>query len=240
MAQTRPPALDPASPLAHVLVVEDDPSVAEVLCQHLGAAGYAAQVATTAGDGLLAARRSRPDVMLLDLVLPDGSGNEVCRAVKSDPALRGTLVVMVTALGAEIDRVVGFELGADDYVVKPFSARELILRLRALLRQHQRTPAARATLGRLVIDPAAQRVYVDGGGVALSRREYAILHVLVERRDRMQSREAIEFAVWGSVTAEGGRRVDTHVARLRGKLGPARDYVRTDRGVGYGFSIGAG
>jgi two-component system phosphate regulon response regulator PhoB len=176
---------------------------------------------------------------LLDLMLPDIAGTEVCRQLKEAQDTRGIAVVMLTARGEEIDRVVGFELGADDYVVKPFSIRELLLRIQAVLRRGKReeTPdhERMVEFGRLKIDRAAHRVWVDTGEIDLTALEFKLLITLYERRNRVQTRSSLLDDVWGIQAEITTRTVDTHVKRLREKLEEARDYIETVRGVGYRF-----
>jgi two-component system phosphate regulon response regulator PhoB len=177
-------------------------------------------------------------LVLLDLMLPDMSGTEVCRTIKDNPATRTLPVVMLTARGEEIDRVVGFEIGADDYITKPFSVRELVLRIRAVLRRRELPPGEAASIefGNLRIDRAAHRVWVDGEEVELTALEFKLLVTLYERRNRVQSRGALLDQVWGIETKISTRTVDAHVKRLREKMGNARDYIETVRGVGYRFA----
>jgi two-component system phosphate regulon response regulator PhoB len=183
-----------------------------------------------------------PDLVLLDLMLPDISGLEVCRALKGTERTREVPVVMVTARGEEIDRVVGFELGADDYVVKPFSIRELLLRLRAVLRRGALPPEdpsavpAQVHFGGLTIDAGAHRIWVDGAEVALTPLEFKLLCTLYDRRNRVQSRGVLLDDVWGASQENMTRTIDTHVKRLREKLGAVVGaYIETVRGVGYRF-----
>jgi two-component system phosphate regulon response regulator PhoB len=184
------------------------------------------------------AREERPDLILLDIMLPDISGIEVCKAVREDPQTRNIPVVMLTARGEEIDRVVGFELGADDYVVKPFSVRELLLRIHAILRRG-RAPVpdvpASVQFGCLKVDREAHRIWVDGQEVELTALEFKLLLTLYDRRNRVQTRAVLLDDVWGIQADITTRTVDTHVKRLREKLEGARDYVETVRGVGYRF-----
>jgi len=227
--------------MARILVVEDEADIRQVLLYNLGQAGHEAIPAERGADGLALARERRPDLVLLDLMLPDVSGLDVCRQLKSDPALRSIPVIMVTARSEEIDRVVGFELGADDYIVKPFSVRELILRVQAVLR---RAPAAAAgeggelVFGKLRVDRGAHRAWVDGEEVTLTPLEMRLLWTLWERRGRVQSRGTLLDDVWEASPENNTRTVDTHVKRLREKLGAAGAYVETVRGVGYRFADG--
>jgi two-component system phosphate regulon response regulator PhoB len=171
-------------------------------------------------------------------MLPDLAGTEICRAIKDDPGTRHMPIVMVTARGEEIDRVVGFELGADDYVTKPFSVRELLLRVRAILRrsENEQPTGASIEFGTLRIDRDAHRVWVDAAEIELTALEFKLLVTLYERRNRVQSRSALLDHVWGIDTKISTRTVDAHVKRLREKLGSARDYIETVRGVGYRFA----
>jgi len=223
--------------MARILVVEDEADLRQVLEFNLSAAGHEVQTVSTGEAALRKARERRPDLVLLDLMLPDISGLEVCRQFKTDEAIRNVPIVMLTARGDEIDRVVGFEIGADDYVAKPFSLRELTLRIGAVLRRKDTPPAdADSTVfGRLRLDRQAHRAWVAGEELDLTALEFKLLSVLYERRDRVQSRTVLLDVVWGIRADVTTRTVDTHVKRLREKLGAARDYVETVRGVGYRF-----
>lgn len=222
-----------------VLVIEDEVDLATTLEYNLRLEGFQVRVAHHGRDGLAAAMvEPVPDVIVLDLMLPDLSGTEICRQLREHDATRKTPVIMCTAKGEEIDRVVGFELGADDYVVKPYSMRELILRVRALLRRAQRSDGEPAvtTIGRLKVDRDAHRVWVDHREVDLTALEFRLLQALFARRGRVQTREALLSDVWGIVADVTTRTVDTHIKRLREKLGEAGAYVETLRGVGYRFT----
>jgi two-component system, OmpR family, phosphate regulon response regulator PhoB len=232
--------------MSRVLVIEDEVDLQAVLDYNLKSAGHEVLLASTAAAGLSLARERRPDLVILDLMLPDASGLDVCRTLKGSPETRDIHVVMVTAKGEEIDRVVGFELGADDYVVKPFSTRELLLRLQAVLRR-QRPAAEEAAspgagsgagpvrFGVLTIDREAHRAWVAEEEVQLTALEFKLLCTLYDRRDRVQSRGTLLEDVWGASADMATRTVDTHVKRLREKLGAAGDYIETVRGVGYRF-----
>ena len=224
-------------PSVRILIVEDEADLRQVLSYNLKQAGYEVAAAARGDEGLRIAREQAPDLVLLDLMLPDVSGTEVCRALKEDPKTHGVAVVMLTAKGEEIDRVVGLELGADDYVVKPFSVRELLLRIAAILRRSKepQKEAASIEFGCLRIDRGAHRVWVEGRELELTALEFKLLVTLYERKNRVQTRDALLDTVWGIQADITTRTVDTHVKRLREKLGQARDYVETVRGVGYRF-----
>jgi two-component system phosphate regulon response regulator PhoB len=232
--------------MPRVVIIEDETDLRDLLAYNLKGAGYEVYLAADAATGVALVREQHPDLVLLDIMLPDASGLDVCRMLKSQPATRDTQVMMVTAKGEEIDRVVGFELGADDYVVKPFSTRELLLRVQAVLR---RRPGAASPLpaptasdgatpirfGVLLIDRGAHRVWVEDAEVQLTALEFKLLGTLYDRRDRVQTRGSLLEDVWGASADMATRTVDTHVKRLREKLGAAGDYIETVRGVGYRF-----
>jgi two-component system phosphate regulon response regulator PhoB len=222
-----------------ILIVEDEKDLAGVIDYALVRAGFQTIVVGTAQEALAAAaRHPQPDLVLLDLMLPDGSGTEVCRRIRTGATTRELPVVMVTAKHEEIDRVVGFELGADDYVTKPFSVRELVLRIRAVLRRKDPAklePPDAIEFGCLRIDVVGHRVWVHDAEVQLTAIEFKLLHVLVGRRGRVQTRDTLLRDVWDDTSGESSRTIDTHVQRLRKKLGAAADYVSTLRGEGYRF-----
>ncbi|MBI3178869.1 MAG: response regulator transcription factor [Deltaproteobacteria bacterium] len=224
--------------MAKVLVIEDERDLQQVLTYNLRQAGYEAISAERGLEGLKLAQNEHPDLVLLDLMLPDVPGTDVCRTLKEDAATRSIPVVMLTARGEEIDRVVGFEIGADDYIVKPFSVRELLLRIHAILRRSKSdrpTAGSAIEFGCLKVDREAHRVWVEGREVELTALEFRLLVTLYERRNRVQTRAALLDDVWGIQADVTTRTVDTHVKRLREKLEAARDYVETVRGVGYRF-----
>jgi two-component system phosphate regulon response regulator PhoB len=221
-----------------ILVVDDEADIVDTLTYNLQQEGFRTRSARTGAEALKGSReRPLPDLVLLDLMLPDISGTEVCRELRLDDALRRVPVIMLTAKDAEIDRVVGFEVGADDYVTKPFSVRELLLRVRAVLRRAKDAPpvstAKKIEFGRLKVDPDAHQVWVDGLEIVLTALEFRLLSTLLERRGRVQTRTTLLEDVWGIHADITTRTVDTHVKRLREKLGPAGEYVETIRGVGY-------
>jgi two-component system phosphate regulon response regulator PhoB len=220
-----------------VLIVEDERDLARLVSYNLKQAGFDVVTAANGETALRAVREERFDLILLDLMLPDMPGTEVCRRLKQAPETAAIPVLMVTAKGEEIDRIVGFELGADDYVVKPFSVRELVLRARAVLRRQAATgePADRFDFERLRVDRAAHRAWVDDAEIHLTALELRLLTLLYDRRGRVLSRDLLLDEVWGRTTDVTSRNVDTHVKRVREKLGAAGEYIETVRGVGYRF-----
>lgn len=221
-----------------ILIVEDESDLAEALAFAFEREGFQTKVAGTGKAALVAVKATPPpDLILLDVMLPDVSGTEVCRQIRAHDPTRAVPVIMVTARGEEIDRVVGFEVGADDYVVKPYSTRELVLRVRAVLRRRQsgEQGSQPTTFGRLRIDPGAHQVWVDDQEVNLTALEFRLVETLLSRRGRVQTRDTLLSDVWGITAEVTTRTVDTHVKRLREKLGPAGVYVETVRGTGYRF-----
>jgi two-component system phosphate regulon response regulator PhoB len=206
---------------------------------HLRRAGFETVLARSGGEALRWANEARPDLILLDIMLPDLPGTEVCRLLRHDPNTRQTPVIFLSAKGEEADRVRGLELGADDYVVKTAGMRELVLRVQAVLRrsgERSTGDSDRATFGILELDIAAHRVYVEGQEIALTALEFRLLRTLLERRGRVQTRETLLEDVWGISADITTRTVDTHVKRLREKLLAAEKYIETVRGVGYRFA----
>lgn len=221
-----------------IFIVEDEPDLVDVLAYNLKREGYQVESAYNGADALRDIKGSAaPDLILLDLMLPDMSGVDICRQLRTDRRTRHVPVIMLTAKGEEIDRVVGFEVGADDYVVKPFSVRELLLRIKAILRRAT-DPAQSSGLnvfGCLTIDIPAHRVLVNDEEVVLTALEFRLLVTFFERKGRVQSREVLLEDVWDIRADVTTRTVDTHVKRLREKLGEAGTYLETIRGVGYRF-----
>ncbi|MEZ4327879.1 MAG: response regulator transcription factor [Polyangiales bacterium] len=223
---------------ARILVVDDEPDLADLVAFHLRDAGHDVVVVGNGTSALAEAQRRRPDLILLDLMLPDLSGTEVCRRLRRQESTRSVPVLMLTAKGEEVDRVVGFEVGADDYVVKPFSPRELVLRVDAILRRAARTETddegtEAIEVGSLLIDVPRHSVQVQGEEIALTALEFKLLLDLATRMGRVQSRDALLERVWNYTTGVETRTVDTHVKRLREKLGAGSKYIETVRGVGY-------
>ena len=224
--------------MARILIIEDEKDIQDVLAYNLGTAGHDVLIAGRGDEGLRIAKAQRPDVILLDLMLPGMSGTEVCNVLKRDPVTNQIPVVMITARGEEVDRVVGFELGAEDYIVKPFSVREVLLRVQALLRRSTTRvePDAIIEFGRLRVDKEAHRAWVDTKEIELTALEFKLLVTFYERRNRVQTRATLLDDVWGITADITTRTVDTHVKRLREKLGPVGDSIETVRGVGYRFA----
>lgn len=221
-----------------ILLVEDELDLVRTLEYTLQREGYVVRSATSGKAAVdLLSGNFAPDLVLLDLMLPDMSGTEICRRIRSHERTRQVPVIILTARTEEIDRVVGFEVGADDYVTKPFSVRELVLRIRAILRRAHTDPADAATpvqvFGRLRLDSEAHRVWVEEQEVHLTALEFRLMTTFLGRRGRVQTRETLLSDVWGIQADVTTRTVDTHVKRLREKLGTAGEYVETVRGVGY-------
>ena len=221
--------------VSSVLIVEDERDLLSLLDFNLRQAGFETLLASTAEEALAHVRRRVPDLVVLDLMLPDLPGTEVCRRIKGAERTRNVPVVMLTAKGEEMDRVVGFELGADDYVTKPFSVRELTLRLQAVLRRSTAAPveAAPERVGPIRLDAEAHRAFVGAEELPLTPLEFRLLSTLMARAGRVQSREQLLADVWEMSPDLETRTVDTHVKRLREKLGEARELLETVRGVGY-------
>ncbi len=221
-----------------ILIVEDEQDLVRMLEYNLRREGYQTRSAYSGQAALeLVASGPVPDLILLDLMLPDMPGTEVCRQLRMAERTRSVLIVMLTAKSQETDRIVGFEIGADDYVVKPFSIRELLLRIRAILRRTRAapTPASEMEFDRLRVDSAGHRAWLDDEELRLTALEFKLLSTFLARRGRAQTRDALLADVWGIDAAVTTRTVDTHVKRLREKLGPAGQYIETIRGVGYRF-----
>ncbi|MEO0452893.1 MAG: response regulator transcription factor [Verrucomicrobiota bacterium] len=221
-----------------ILLIDDEPDVLDLVEVNLKSSGFKVLSAQDGEEGIRKARTDQPGVIVLDLMLPRMSGLEVCKILKKDPATMGIPVIMLTAKSDEVDRIVGLELGADDYVTKPFSPRELVLRIKSVLRRASTEPVKqeRMQLGNLMLDLARHEVVVDGKTVNLTATEFRLLSVLMERRGRVQSRDRLLNDVWGYESVIDTRTVDTHVRRLREKLGSLSEYVETIRGVGYRMS----
>mgnify|MGYP000187148056 CR=1 FL=1 len=218
-----------------ILIADDEPDVLQLVSSNLKNAGYNV---LKAEDGLAAlnlARETLPSLIVLDLMLPEMSGLEVCKVLKKEPTTAAIPIVMLTAKAEEVDRIVGLELGADDYLTKPFSPRELVLRVKSVLRRAG--SAAEVTdqlsLGEIRIDRSRYEITISGTPVDFTATEFKLLALLIERRGRVQSRDTLLNDVWGYESVIDTRTVDTHVRRLREKLGKWADYIETVRGFGY-------
>jgi two-component system phosphate regulon response regulator PhoB len=220
-----------------VLIVEDEKDILDLVAYHLRQAGFPVISALDGSSGLEEARRKHPILIILDLMLPGMDGKDVCRSLKANPLTRLIPVVMLTARAEEVDRIIGFELGADDYVTKPFSPRELVLRVRAILRRGDadREKEKFIRVGELFIDIEGHHVSVSKMPIELTSTEFKLLVELVSKRGRVQTRTSLLDRVWGYTYEGYDRTVDTHIRHLREKLGNLGDYIETLRGVGYRF-----
>jgi len=224
----------------NILVIEDEPDIRRNLEYNLGREGF---IASSVGSLVKANEKlklKKFDLILLDLMLPDGSGLDLCRKIKSNSETEATPIIILTAKDDEVDKVVGFELGADDYVTKPFSVRELILRVKAILKRSdtktKEVLEVERQFGDLKIDVDSHEVHVDSQLIELTALEFRLLKELVDKRGRVLSRDQLLSDVWGYNAEVTTRTVDTHIKRLREKLGSMGKYVQTIRGVGYKFS----
>jgi two-component system phosphate regulon response regulator PhoB len=218
-----------------ILLIEDEPDIAEVLQYNLEKEGFVVETARRGDSGLEAIRREPPDLVLLDLMLPGVDGLELTRMLKRDSGTSRLPIVMLTARGEEVDRIVGLELGADDYISKPFSPREVVLRVKAVLRRLQPEESAgdRLEVGAIQLDISGHRLRVRGKETPLTATEFRLLRLLMERSGRVQTRGQLLSDVWGYAEDIDSRTVDTHIRRLRRKLGSEADRIETVIGVGY-------
>ena len=218
-----------------ILLIEDEPDIAEVLQYNLEKEGFEVEVARRGDTGLEAIRREPPDLLVLDLMLPGIDGLELTRLLKRDGATSRLPIVMLTAKSEEVDRIVGLELGADDYIPKPFSPREVVLRVKAVLRRRQPEEETNELLevGGIELDISGHQLRVRGKEIPLTATEFRLLRLLIERGGRVQTRGQLLSDVWGYAEDIDSRTVDTHIRRLRRKLGPEADRIETVIGVGY-------
>ena len=222
-----------------ILIIEDEPDIRKTLEYNISREGYKVVSASSLSEGKEQINSSDFSLILLDLMLPDGSGLNLCREIKSDKDKSPTPIIILTAKDDEVDKVVGFELGADDYVTKPFSVRELILRIKAILKRGEskkETLEVQRQFGELTMDIDSHEAFVNNEQIILTALEFRLLRQLVDRRGRVQSRDQLLSDVWGYSAEVTTRTVDTHIKRLREKLGTMGKYVQTIRGVGYKFS----
>ena len=224
----------------NILVIEDEPDIRRNLEYNLGREGFKASSVGSLDEANEKLKSKKFDLILLDLMLPDGSGLDLCKKIKSNSETEAIPVIILTAKDDEVDKVVGFELGADDYVTKPFSVRELILRVKAILKRSdtktKEVVEVERQFGDLKIDVDSHEVHVDSQLIELTALEFRLLKELVDKRGRVQSRDQLLSEVWGYNAEVTTRTVDTHIKRLREKLGSMGKYVQTIRGVGYKFS----
>ncbi|MBJ7258028.1 MAG: response regulator transcription factor [Chthoniobacterales bacterium] len=219
-----------------ILLVEDDPDVLDLVRYNLTKAGFSVTLARDGLAGLKAARTTLPDLVVLDLMLPEMRGEDVCRGLKSDPSTSAIPVIMLTAKAQAADRVAGLELGADDYVTKPFSPRELILRIEGLLRRARSAgPGEKLRVGPFELDRGTFEIRLDGAKLDLTGIEFKLLAMMMEKRGHPLKRELLLRDVWGYRSVVDSRTVDTHMRRLRGKLGEHAARLETVRGEGYVF-----
>ena len=222
-----------------ILVIEDEPDIRRNLEYNLTREGFSVSTAASISEANTLLTSTDYNLILLDLMLPDGSGLDLCKSIKSNSDIESIPIIILTAKDDEVDKVVGFELGADDYVTKPFSVRELILRVKAVLKRGSKKKEIVEVVrqfGDLKIDVDSHEVHVDDAKINLTALEFRLLRQLVDTRGRVQSRDQLLSDVWGYSAEVTTRTVDTHVKRLREKLGPMGKYVQTIRGVGYKFA----
>ena len=229
--------------LVKVLVIEDEPDIRKTVEYNLTREGYEVSGCGSISEAKALLENPNFSIILLDLMLPDGSGLDLCKQIKSNPETNEIPILILTAKDDEVDKVVGFELGADDYVTKPFSVRELILRVKAILKRNTKTNSSsnqiheiNRNFGSLKIDLESYEVFINDEEVILTTLEFKLLNQLIERRGRVQTRDQLLTDVWGYSSDITTRTVDTHIKRLREKLGSMGKYVQTIRGVGYKFS----
>lgn len=225
--------------MTKILIIEDDKDIAELVEYNLKAEHFQVEVFANGKSGLRRAKEQVPDLIVLDLMLPDLGGVDVCKALKQDSKTRDIPVLMLTAKGEEMDRVIGFEVGADDYLTKPFSPRELVLRIKAILKRttarERKETKGPLTFHKLTLDPEKFEVKVDQKPVSLTALEFKLLQYLFQFKGRVATRDILLDRVWGYDSELNTRTVDTHIKRLREKLGEAGNYIETIRGVGYRF-----
>jgi two-component system phosphate regulon response regulator PhoB len=225
--------------IAKILIVEDEPDIRDTLSYNFEKEGFEVLSSPNGKSALKLLESNEPNIVILDLMLPDMSGLDICRQIKNDKKLSDTSIIMLTAKSEEVDRIVGFELGADDYVTKPFSIRELILRVKVLIKKHTTTEHedTSISLGSIYMNLDAHVVKINKKDIILTALEFKLLKHLLQRKGRVQTRDQLLGDVWGYSSEVTTRTVDTHIKRLREKLGVVADYIQTIRGVGYKFTI---
>ena len=225
--------------MPNILIVEDEPDIRDTLSYNFEKEGFKVLSSPNGKSALKLLESNEPNIVILDLMLPDMSGLDICRQIKNDKKLSDTSIIMLTAKSEEVDRIVGFELGADDYVTKPFSVRELILRVKVLIKKHTTTEHkdTSISLGSIYMNLDAHVVKINKKDIILTALEFKLLKHLLQRKGRVQTRDQLLGDVWGYSSEVTTRTVDTHIKRLREKLGVVADYIQTIRGVGYKFTI---
>lgn len=223
--------------MQNILIIEDDPDIAESLHYNLKREGFRPAIAESGEKGLRLAldERTTPSLIVLDLMLPGMSGMELCRRLRREPLTEATPIIMLTAKAAEADKIAGLEIGADDYIVKPFSTKELMARVRAVLRRVEKDEQPKFEDGRMTVDFGDMRVLCNGTDVKLTRKEFALLAHLIKNTGRVSTRQQLLDNVWGYSYFGDTRTLDVHIRRLRQKLGDCGDSIETVVGVGYRF-----
>ena len=218
-----------------IYIVEDEPDIRETLAYNLSQEGFKVSEFSDAESCLDKIQKKKPDLLILDLMLPGMSGLDLCKEIRADKSLQNLAIIMLTAKGEEVDRIIGFELGADDYVTKPFSVRELILRVKVILKKQTDAVENNELLefGSIKLNLDAHEVLINDDEIILTALEFKLLKHLIQRRGRVQTRDQLLGDVWGYSSEITTRTVDTHIKRLREKLGTVGDYIQTVRGVGY-------
>ena len=218
-----------------IYIVEDEPDIRETLAYNLSQEGFKVSEFSDAESCLDKIQKKKPDLLILDLMLPGMSGLDLCKQIRADKSLQNLAIIMLTAKGEEVDRIIGFELGADDYVTKPFSVRELILRVKVILKKQTDTTENNELVefGPIKLNLDAHEVLINDDEIILTALEFKLLKHLIQRRGRVQTRDQLLGDVWGYSSEITTRTVDTHIKRLREKLGTVGDYIQTVRGIGY-------
>jgi two-component system phosphate regulon response regulator PhoB len=219
-----------------ILVVDDESDVTDLVAYHLRSKGFQVEAVNDPNSSIGVARTFLPDLVILDVMMPDLNGIQICRMLRADPKLKKVPVIFLTAKAEENDRIQGLELGADDYICKPFSIKELVLRVQSITRRISEAlpeEPKRLQVGQIVIEVDRHEAFVHGRKIELTATEFKLLRLLMERRGRVQTREHLLINVWNYETEIETRTVDTHVRRLREKLGTEADWIETIRGVGY-------
>jgi two-component system phosphate regulon response regulator PhoB len=219
-----------------ILVIDDEPDVAALVSYHLKAKGHHVETVCNPNVSIGIARSLLPDLVILDIMMPDLNGIQICRILRADPKLKNVPIIFLTAKAEEGDRIAGFETGCDDYICKPFSIKELVLRVQSILRRATEgvpEETRRLQVGRIILDVERHEATVHDRPIELTATEFKLLRLLMERRGRVQTREHLLINVWNYETEIETRTVDTHIRRLREKLGAEADWIETIRGVGY-------